>query len=216
MNHISNQIANIRQDYCLASLDEKETGNNPVLFFEKWFQQAEHAHVMEVNAMTVSTVDAQHKPHARVVLLKGIEQEKFVFFTNYESNKGQQIAENSNVAVVFFWPELQRQVRIEGTIEKVAPEYSDEYFNMRPLGSRIGALASPQSQKIVSRDVLEKRYETLSQLPASEIQRPDHWGGYAITPEKIEFWQGRSSRMHDRIVFEKETENTWNKYRIAP
>lgn len=216
MNQVSQQIANIRQDYSLASLDEKDTGNNPVIFFQKWFQEAETAEVMEINAMNIATVDQSGRPHSRIVLLKGIENEKFVFFTNYDSNKGHQIHDNNQVAVVFFWPELQRQVRIEGTIQKIDAAYSDAYFKSRPISSQRGAIASPQSQKISSRDIIEHNYNTLLSIPDDQISRPDHWGGYEITASKIEFWQGRSSRMHDRIIFEKTIDNNWEKYRIAP
>jgi len=213
MDSFSKNIAAIRQDYSLSSLNEQETGNDPVLFFAKWFKEAAHADCTEVNAMTLATVDEQSRPHARIVLLKGLENGQFVFYTNYNSNKGIELAANPHAALLFFWPELQRQVRVEGIITKVSPELSDEYFYSRPLSSQIGALASAQSSKIASRTILEQKVEALSQ--AENISRPEHWGGYALTPASIEFWQGRSSRLHDRILFEKEDLH-WQKSRLAP
>lgn len=213
MDSFSKNIAAIRQDYSLSSLDEKETGDNPVLFFAKWFKEAEHADCAEVNAMTLATVDAQNKPHARIVLLKGLEEQQFVFFTNYNSNKGMEIAANNRAALLFFWPELQRQVRVEGSITKVSPELSDEYFYSRPQGSQVGAIASAQSRKIASREELEHRVKELMESKA--LSRPDHWGGYRLTPDTIEFWQGRSNRLHDRVLFEKDG-TLWQKSRLAP
>lgn len=213
MDSFSNSLAAIRQDYCLSSLDEKDAGDKPVSFFERWFKEAEHAQCMEVNAMTLATVDAEGKPHARTVLLKGLEDGNFIFFSNYNSHKGQQLVHNDAAALLFFWPELQRQVRIEGRVSRLSPEYSDEYFYSRPIGSQIGAIASAQSSRIPSRAHLEARVAEVA--AGQEIKRPEHWGGYALKPERIEFWQGRSSRLHDRIVFEWNGE-CWEKYRLAP
>lgn len=213
MDRFSKNIAAIRQDYSLSSLNEQETGDDPVLFFAKWFKEAEHAACAEVNAMTLATVDEQSRPHARIVLLKGLENGHFVFYTNYKSNKGMELAANNNAAILFFWPELQRQVRVEGLITKVSPELSDEYFYSRPVSSQIGAMASAQSSKIASRALLEQKVEELSR--AGSVSRPEHWGGYALTPASIEFWQGRSSRLHDRILFEKDG-LLWQKSRLAP
>ncbi len=213
MDSFSKNIAAIRQDYSLSSLNEQETGDDPVLFFAKWFKEAEHADCAEVNAMTLATVDEQSRPHARIVLLKGLENGQFVFYTNYKSNKGIELAANNNAALLFFWPELQRQVRVEGLITRVSPELSDEYFYSRPPGSQIGAAASAQSSKIASRAVLEQKVAELSR--AGSISRPEHWGGYALTPMSLEFWQGRSSRLHDRILFEKDG-LLWQKSRLAP
>lgn len=213
MDSFSKNIAAIRQDYSLSSLDEKETGDDPVLFFAKWFKEAEHADCTEVNAMTLATVDEQYRPHARIVLLKGMEHGQFVFYTNYKSNKGMELAANNNAALLFFWPELQRQVRVEGTITKVSPELSDEYFYSRPPASQIGAMASAQSSKIASRTILEQQVDELTRNGATS--RPAHWGGYALTPLSVEFWQGRSSRLHDRILFEKDG-LIWQKSRLAP
>ncbi|RQO32384.1 pyridoxamine 5'-phosphate oxidase [Taibaiella sp. KBW10] len=215
MDSFSKNIANIRQDYCQATLSESETGKDPVLFFTKWFEEAQHADCMEVNALTLATVDAAHKPHARIVLLKGLEDGQFIFFTNYESDKGNDLAANPYASMVFFWPELQRQVRVEGVISKVPEAYSDTYFKSRPVSSQIGAIASPQSRRISSRETLETAITELS--ARAHIERPDHWGGYQLQPQKIEFWQGRASRLHDRIIFEKQSAPAdWEQYRVAP
>lgn len=208
-------IADIRKDYRLAALDEAAVGNNPLLFFAKWFAEAQEAKVDEVNALTLATVDAENKPHARIVLLKGLDDTGFTFFTNYNSAKGHEMADNPHIAAVFFWMELERQVRIEGRIEKVSAEESDAYFHSRPEGSRLGAWSSPQSSEIISRDVLDENYLKYAKEFGSEIPRPPHWGGYRIVPDVIEFWQGRSSRMHDRIRFDL-AEGQWVKSRLAP
>jgi pyridoxamine 5'-phosphate oxidase len=220
MDEDAQHIAQIRADYSLASLDEEDAGMDPVSFFKHWLAMAIDSKVDEVNAMTLATADQNGHPHARTVLLKGIENGKFVFFTNYNSNKGKQIADNQHVALLFFWKELQRQVRIEGIVEKIDETDSISYFKERPIGSQIGAMASPQSQIISSRKVLEDnvmRLEEAYQSDPNAVQKPLHWGGYAVTPVLIEFWQGRSSRLHDRIVFEKkDASNVWKRYRIAP
>jgi pyridoxamine 5'-phosphate oxidase len=211
------QISDIRQDYTLAALDEQTTGADPILFFNKWFEEARIAQITEVNAMTLATVSAVGKPHARTVLLKGIEENGFAFFTNYNSAKGQQISDNPFVALLFFWKELERQVRVEGRIHKLSAEASDAYFHSRPAGSKLGAWASPQSEIIEGRNVLEHNYKVLEDRYKDEvIPRPAHWGGYLVIPESIEFWQGRSSRMHDRILFTLGDGNQWTKSRLAP
>jgi pyridoxamine 5'-phosphate oxidase len=210
-------IAHIRTDYMQASLDEAELGSEPFSFFRKWFEQADISKVNEVNAMTLATVDEHSKPHARIVLLKAIDDRGFTFFTNYDSSKGKNIADNPNAALVFFWPELERQVRIEGVIEKVTVAESDEYYLNRPRGSRLGAWASPQSSVIESRAVLEaneKKYQ--EHFEGKEIHRPEHWGGYRLLPNRVEFWQGRPSRLHDRICFELDADGNWQKFRLAP
>lgn len=215
MSHPS--IAHIRKDYMQASLDEAELGTEPISFFRKWFDEADISKVNEVNAMTLATVDEHSKPHARIVLLKAIDDRGFTFFTNYDSNKGKNIAANPHAALVFFWPELERQVRIEGLIEKVTAEESDDYYLNRPRGSRLGAWASPQSSVIENRAVLEaneKKYH--EHFEGKEIHRPEHWGGYRLLPNRIEFWQGRPSRLHDRICFEADGSGNWQKFRLAP
>lgn len=212
----SGHIAGIRTDYRKAVLDEATAGEDPLAFFSRWFSEAEEAAADEVNAMTLATVDAAGHPHARIVLLKGLDDQGFVFFTNYSSDKGQQIASNDSVALVFFWKELERQVRVEGKAELVSAGESDQYFRSRPLGSRIGAWASPQSQVLPGREVLEDRYAQVEQeYEGKDLPRPEFWGGYRIVPQRIEFWQGRSSRLHDRIVFEREDKG-WKKFRLAP
>lgn len=200
-----------------ASLDEAELGSEPFSFFRKWFEQADVSKVNEVNAMTLATVDEHSKPHARIVLLKAIDDRGFTFFTNYESSKGKNIAANPNAALVFFWPELERQVRIEGVIEKVTVAESDEYYLNRPRGSRLGAWASPQSSVIENRAVLEANEQKyLQHFEGKEIHRPEHWGGYRLLPNRVEFWQGRPSRLHDRICFELDASAQWQKFRLAP
>ena len=210
-------IADIRKDYQLQSLLESDIEKNPIDQFSTWWNQAVESQIEEVNAMTLATVDANHKPSARIVLLKEYDQNGFVFFTNYNSKKGLDMLINKNVALVFFWKELERQVRIEGTVEKVSEGVSDAYFNSRPEMSRIGAWASPQSTVIHSREILETNFQTYqTEFEKKEIIRPPHWGGYIVKPELIEFWQGRSSRLHDRMVYEKDGDNEWKINRLAP
>lgn len=228
MINSSEHIAKIRADYQMATLNETEVGDDPLLFFQKWFSQAEEAGISEVNAMTLATANMWGMPSARIVLLKGLDNEGFTFYTNYNSEKGRQIADEDSVALLFFWKELERQVRIEGVAKKVDPSDSDAYFHSRPKGSQISAAASPQSEIIEDRSVLEdKVLELESQYKEQEIPRPEHWGGYKVIPEKVEFWQGRSNRLHDRIVFfrEPETDNgegeipgytAWETFRLAP
>lgn len=210
-------IAGIRADYRKDSLREDQVGTDPVAFFRKWFHEAEVAGITEVNAMTLATVNASGMPSARIVLLKGLEEDSFVFFTNYDSNKGGQMADNPNAALLFFWKELERQVRVEGRVEKIPAAESEAYFHSRPKGSQISALASPQSQVIGNRDILEEKVKSLeSQYASGEVPRPEHWGGYRVIPAKIEFWQGRHNRLHDRIVFSGSTSEGWTIQRLAP
>ena len=210
-------IADIRQDYRLSVLDEDVVGDDPVSFFQKWFTDAENAQITEVNAMTLATADGNGIPHARIVLLKGLDKDDFVFFTNYDSAKGNELNANPFAALVFFWKELERQVRIEGRIEKIATAESDAYFQSRPAGSRIGAWASPQSQEITDRNILDLNYTRYeNEFSQIEIPRPPHWGGYKVIPNHIEFWQGRSSRMHDRILFVRNETGAWIRSRLAP
>jgi pyridoxamine 5'-phosphate oxidase len=228
MTASSEHISQIRADYQLATLNETEVGDDPLLFFQKWFDQAEKAGITEVNAMTLATANMWGLPSARIVLLKGLDDQGFIFYTNYESEKGRQIADEQSVALLFFWKELERQVRIEGVAVKISAKESDDYFHSRPQGSQISAAASPQSQVIDGRQVLEEKVKELeAQYAEGEIPRPEHWGGYRVIPEKVEFWQGRKSRLHDRIVFyrEPETDNgedqlpgysDWEKFRLAP
>ena len=213
----SRDIADIRTDYTLAALDEATAGDDPILFFRKWFKEAEAAHITEVNAMTLATVDATAAPHARIVLLKAVDERGFTFFTNYDSAKGTEMSANPNVALMFFWKELERQVRIEGTIERVSNQESDTYFHSRPVGSRVGAWASTQSQPIPDRHILDANYKEYElKFAGKDIPRPEHWGGYRVLPVGVEFWQGRASRMHDRILFSKDDKGKWGKSRLAP
>lgn len=208
-------IADIRKDYRLAELDEVMTGDDPLAFFHKWFAEAEISKADEINAMTLATADEAGKPHARIVLLKGADERGFIFFTNYQSSKGLQLAANPYVALVLFWKELERQVRVEGIVERLTDAENDAYFQSRPAESRLGAWASPQSNIIPGREVLEAGFTRYSKEFEDNIPRPPHWGGYRVVPVSIEFWQGRSSRLHDRILFERK-EDGWQKFRLAP
>ncbi len=210
-------LADIRDDYKMASLLESEVANNPIQQFEKWMAEVLKAEAIEPNAMTISTVGAGGKPSARIVLLKGLEN-GFVFYTNYESQKGRELAENPFASLTFFWADLQRQVRVEGKVQKISEEASIKYFHSRPKGSQIGAAVSPQSNVIPNREFLEKRKEELEEKykSESEIPKPENWGGYVLIPDRVEFWQGRSSRLHDRLVFEQEDNGNWKIERLAP
>jgi len=210
-------IAAIRKEYKLESLHEHEVDPDPFRQFEKWWQELIKSNIDEVNAMTLATADKNARPSARIVLLKGFTPEGFLFFTNYESHKGEELKENPQACLVFFWKELERQVRVEGLIEKISAEESDEYFNSRPAGSKIGAWASPQSKVIASREVLEEKVRLIeNKFMNTTIDRPGHWGGYILKPILIEFWQGRPSRLHDRIQYTKLENNSWKIERLAP
>ena len=209
-------IASIRRDYQMASLDEAASAASPMDQFTHWWEDATTSNIDEVNAFVLSTVDANRAPASRVVLLKGYTPEGFIFFTNYDSDKGKEVAANPNVAMNFFWKELERQVRITGTIKKISSEESAEYFHSRPLGSQVGAWASPQSQIIPNRDFLEKNFtEQTEKYKEGIVPLPPHWGGYIVHPTQVEFWQGRSSRLHDRIRYSFEN-HQWSKVRLAP
>jgi pyridoxamine 5'-phosphate oxidase len=210
-------IADLREDYRLKSLDFTDVTSHPFPQFETWFQEAVAAQILEPNAMVLATV-AEGKPSARVVLLKGLTTEGFVFFTNYTSRKGVELAENPNAALCFNWLDLQRQVRIEGVVEKISEAESDAYFNSRPFSSRIGAWASPQSKIIPNRLILEENVVEFTQKYENTegVPRPEHWGGYILLPTLIEFWQGRSSRLHDRIRYDKTEKGDWGMVRLAP
>lgn len=209
-------LQNLRQDYKSATLDEADVADNPITQFKKWFEHAVEAQIHEPNVMTLATVNGSGKPDARIVLLKGVDEEGFRFFTNYLSAKGKALKKNPYAALVFFWPELERQVRVEGTVKKLDKETSEAYFNTRPILSQIGAVASPQSQVIPNRQVLEEKFEALKANTGEKgIAKPAHWGGYIVKPTRIEFWQGRRSRLHDRINFEW-VNGDWIKSRLAP
>jgi pyridoxamine 5'-phosphate oxidase len=209
-------LQNLRQDYRAATLSEQEVDKNPIAQFATWFTDALSSKIYEPNVMTLATADHSGKPSARIVLLKGFDENGFTFYTNYNSHKGRELLENPHAALVFFWAELERQVRIEGTVTKVDPQLSDQYFHSRPFGSQIGAVASPQSTVITKRDLLEDKVNELTAaFKDKEIPRPDHWGGYLVKPSLIEFWQGRPSRLHDRINYEF-VDGAWVINRLAP
>ncbi len=209
-------IADIRKDYMRESLSEGDVELNPIQQFSRWWKEAVGSDILEVNAMTLATSNKTGLPSARTVLLKDFDQKGFVFFSNYESRKAKDIADNPQATLLFFWKELERQVRIEGTIEKVDASESDQYFHSRPEGSRIGAWASPQSQIVANRDEIEENVRLYQQkFESTPIPRPPHWGGYRVIPQQIEFWQGRPSRLHDRILYTKER-TEWIIRRLAP
>ena len=198
------------------TLDEKLIDRNPIDLFERWFSEARAAGLPLPEAMTLATTSTAGKPSARMVLLKEVDENGFVFFTNYQSSKAKDLDSNPVAALVFYWPQLERQVRVEGKVARTSGVESDEYFETRPRESQIGALASPQSEVISSREILQKRAEELEQLyKGREVERPAHWGGYRLTPERIEFWKGRIGRLHDRILYEREG-GGWEIKRLAP
>jgi pyridoxamine 5'-phosphate oxidase len=211
-------LAAIRKEYTLQDLTLEQTAPEPFAQFQRWLTEALEAQVPEPNAMHLATVSINGRPSGRIVLLKGLTEKGFVFFTNYQSRKGQELVSNQWASLTFFWPELERQVRIEGRTELVSAQQSDAYFHSRPRGSQIGAWASPQSQQISSRQVLEENTNRFQEEFSQDqlIPRPPHWGGYCVIPDRIEFWQGRPSRLHDRIVYSKTAENSWQKNRLAP
>ncbi len=209
-------ISDLRKDYTLAGLDKADISPNPIEQFRVWFEAALAAGVPEPNAMHVSTVTADGRPNGRIVLIKDVSEAGFVFYTNYESRKGNELTEHPFAALTFFYPELERQIRIEGRVEKVSADESDAYFNSRPRGSQIGAWVSNQSRIIENRDVLENRQRELEgQFNGGPIPRPAHWGGLRVVPDALEFWQGRPSRLHDRIRYQKQG-NDWLIERLSP
>ena len=210
-------IANLRKDYSLEGLSETEVNNNPFIQFKKWFEQALAAQLPEPNAMTIATATPDGKPSARMVLLKDFDHRGFVFFTNYNSRKGQELAENPQAALVFWWAELERQVRISGRVEKVSENESDRYYYSRPASSRLGAWVSNQSEVTESREVLEKSWlDFRRQYENQEIPRPPHWGGLRVIPAEIEFWQGRPRRLHDRLLYTRLDNGIWKIERLSP
>ncbi len=213
MNKLSRNLADKRMDYSKGELLESNTAKDPFSQFDLWYQQAENEMSEEVNAMMLSTSSLQGDVSSRVVLLKSYGGDGFLFFTNYQSKKGQQLTENPKASLLFYWPQLQRQVRLEGIVQKVSESDSDEYFYSRPQMSQVGAMVSPQSQIIPNRAFLEERLEEISQKDL--IQRPKEWGGFRLVPKSFEFWQGRSNRLHDRICYHWVGEK-WEKVRLAP
>ncbi len=210
-------IQNLRQDYHAASLSEKDIKADPILQFENWFNQAADTGIHEPNAMTLATATYNGRPSARIVLLKGFSNNGFEFYTNYLSRKGKEITKNPVGTLLFFWGQMERQIRIEGTIEKMSKAQSERYFHSRPKGSQVGAVASPQSQEISGREVLESKWQQLeAEYADKEVPKPSYWGGYVLKPQLMEFWQGRSSRLHDRIVYKKTDKQNWKIVRLAP
>ncbi|GGX53631.1 pyridoxamine 5'-phosphate oxidase [Undibacterium squillarum] len=209
-------IADIRTDYQRDQLTETDVAADPFAQFARWFDQALTAGVPEVNAMTLSTVSAEGKPSGRIVLIKDYDQRGFSWFTNYDSAKGQDLASNPFASLLFFWIPLERQVRIEGRVEKLSDAENDTYFFSRPVGSQQGAHASRQSQPIANREALEQQLVDVVAKFGDQPPRPAHWGGYRLIPERIEFWQGRPSRLHDRIVYEKQADGSWSIQRLQP
>ncbi|NJK48129.1 pyridoxamine 5'-phosphate oxidase [Candidatus Gracilibacteria bacterium] len=215
MTNIS--IADLRQNYTLAGLTEADAASNPFKQFQVWFSEAVAAQLPEPNAMTLATIAPGGRPSARMVLLKDFDEKGFTFYTNYGSAKGKHLSETPWAALVFWWAELERQVRIEGRVEKVSPQESDEYFCSRPETSQLGAWASNQSQVIESREVLEKQFTQLKEKYTGQaIPRPPHWGGFRVIPDVIEFWQGRPSRLHDRLCYRLLEDGFWHIERLSP
>lgn len=209
-------VADLRRDYSHASLSEHEVDPDPIRQFGVWFHQAVDAQMPEPNAMSLATVGSDGRPSLRIVLLKDFDERGFTFYTNYESRKGENLLNNPQAALTFHWVELERQVRIEGRVERVAAEESDAYFGIRPVKSRIGAHASAQSRPIASREQLEQQFEEASAKFGDHPPRPAHWGGYRLLPDWMEFWQGRRSRLHDRIVYTRQADGSWGRQRLQP
>ncbi len=208
-------IASLRRDYKGESLNETDLAADPFAQFQHWFDEAMRAELPIPNAMTLATVGADGAPSARIVLLKGIDHNGFVFYTNYHSRKGRELAANPRAAMVFHWTDLEREVRVEGVIEKVTAMESDEYFASRPLPSRHAAIASPQSETVPSRAVLEQKFAAARSDHGDTPLRPSHWGGYRLRPVTVEFWQGRPNRLHDRLLYTREG-GSWTIRRLAP
>ena len=215
MKEINERASNLRNEYSRRALTEGEVSDNPFLQFGEWFKEAVDSEILNANAMSLATATPDGFPSIRIVLLKGVDKDGFVFYTNYHSRKGIEISRNIHGAINFFWKELERQVRIEGVIEKVTSQESDDYFSSRPRGSQLSAIASPQSIPVKEGELEKLVIELTSQFENAKIQRPPHWGGYRLIPNRIEFWQGRPNRLHDRILYTKKDGN-WIISRLAP
>jgi pyridoxamine 5'-phosphate oxidase len=209
------KIADLRQEYMRAGLAEADVARDPIAQFERWFDEAVRGAVPLANAMTLATVDANGAPSARIVLLKGVEQGGFTFYTNYRSRKARELEARGAACLVFMWSQLERQVRIDGAVERVSPAESDAYFATRPLGARLSAWASPQSERVPDRGTLERAMEAARARHGDAPMRPAHWGGYRVRPESLEFWQGRADRLHDRLLYTRAADG-WRLVRLAP
>jgi pyridoxamine 5'-phosphate oxidase len=209
-------LASLRKDYGQATLSETGVADDPFTQFNTWFDEALKAEVKEPNAMSLATVDGAGKPSSRIVLIKQYDRRGFTWYTNYDSQKGRELQANPQAALLFFWSELERQIRIEGKVERTSPQESDTYFHSRPLKSRLAAIASAQSEPIASRGELEQHYDAVAQKFGEQPPRPAHWGGFRLVPERIEFWQGRRSRFHDRIVYTLQADGSWARQRLQP
>jgi pyridoxamine 5'-phosphate oxidase len=205
------------QNVVEQALDEHSVDKNPITLFRRWFEEANASGSKLPDAMSLATATKDGKPSARMLLLKQVDDEGFVFYTNYNSSKAKDLDENPQAAMVFYWSQLDRQVRVEGSVERTSSEQSDSYFRTRPRESQLGALASPQSEVIESREVLEERYAEFEEMyHVRAVQRPSHWGGYRLKPQRIEFWQNRAGRLHDRIVYDRQANGSWTIKRLAP
>jgi len=212
-------LADLRREYALGGLRRADLDPNPIAQFKKWFAQAETAlakNQLDVNAATLATADKNGIPSVRIVLLKGLDERGFIFFTNYDSRKGYELAENPNAALNFFWPELERQVGIAGAVEKISRAESEKYFHSRPRGSQLAAWASDQSAAVKDREVLEAKWRELEKKFPGEVPTPPNWGGFALQPKRIEFWQGRPSRLHDRFSYTRQADGFWRIERLSP
>ena len=210
-------LADIRREYASRALDEKDAHADPIQQFTIWFDEALKSQLLDVNAMTLATASAKGEPSARTVLLKGADEHGFVFYTNYDSAKGRDLAANPRASLLFFWGELERQVRINGSVTRTTRTESDQYFHSRPVESQIGAASSNQSQPVAGRSQLEQRYaELAAKYKDSIVPLPASWGGYRVTPDAMEFWQGRKSRLHDRLLYTRQADGSWTRSRLAP